>query len=157
MGSKPIRGTRKKRALRIGRRAFYVVKCTRGRNDGGGRLLSGSSMFRRMPPPLVVESDSDDGYAMLVLPDHYGDETTQPSSAGRASAGQAPGVCVMAGTKTALTVDINAEHLGLINVSKDKYDIADEGKVVRIIMDYMITNPGIHDSVFKDVRCLRCE
>ena len=114
-------------------------------------------MFRRMPPPLVVESDSDDGYAMLVLPDHYGGETTQPSTAGRASAGQTPGVCVMAGTKTALTVDINAEHLGLINVSKDKYDIADEGKVVRIIMDYMITNPGIHDSVFKDVRCLRCE
>ena len=69
----------------------------------------------------------------------------------------ATGAFTMAGTKTALTVDINAEHLGLINVSKDKYDIADEGKVVRIIMDYIITNPGIHDSVFKDVRCLRCE
>ena len=63
----------------------------------------------------------------------------------------------MAGTKTALSVDVNAEHIGLINTSKEKYNIADEGKVVRIIMDYMITNPGIHDTVFKDVRCLRCE
>jgi hypothetical protein len=63
----------------------------------------------------------------------------------------------MAGTKTAVTVDVNAEHIGLINTSKEKYDIADEGKVVRIIMDYLITNPGIHDTVFKDVRCLRCE
>lgn len=63
----------------------------------------------------------------------------------------------MAGTKTALTVDVNAEHIGIINASKEKYNIADEGKVVRIIMDYLITNPGIHDTVFKDVRCLRCE
>ena len=59
--------------------------------------------------------------------------------------------------QTELTVDVNAEHIGLINTSKEKYDIADEGKVVRIIMDYLITNPGIHDTVFKDVRCLRCE
>jgi hypothetical protein len=63
----------------------------------------------------------------------------------------------MAGTKTEITVDVNAEHIGLINTSKEKYDIADEGKVVRIIMDYLITNPSIHDTVFKDVRCLRCE
>ena len=59
--------------------------------------------------------------------------------------------------QTALTVDVNAEHIGLINTSKEKYNIADEGKVVRLIMDYLITNPGIHDTVFKDVRCLRCE
>ena len=37
----------------------------------------------------------------------------------------------MAGTKTELTVDVNAEHIGLINTSKEKYNIADEGKVVR--------------------------
>ena len=63
----------------------------------------------------------------------------------------------MAGTKTALTVDVNADHIGLISAAKEKYNIADEGKVVRIVMDYLVTNPGIHDTVFKDVRCLRCE
>lgn len=63
----------------------------------------------------------------------------------------------MAGTKTELAVAVNAEHIGLINASKEKYGIADEGKVVRIIMDYLIVNPGVHDTVFKDVRCLRCE
>ena len=46
---------------------------------------------------------------------------------------------------------------GLINSSKEKYNIADEGKVVRIVMDYILVNPDIHDRVFKDVRCLRCE
>ena len=34
----------------------------------------------------------------------------------------------MAGTKTALSVDVNAEHIGLINSSKEKYNIADEGQ-----------------------------
>ena len=63
----------------------------------------------------------------------------------------------MAGTKTALTVDVNAEHIGLINSSREKYNIADEGKVIRIVMDYILVNPDIHDRVFKDVRCLRCE
>ena len=63
----------------------------------------------------------------------------------------------MAGTKSELTVAVNAEHIGLINASQEKYNIADADKVVRIIMDYLIVNPGIHDTVFKDVRCLRCE
>ena len=42
-------------------------------------------------------------------------------------------------------------------VAKDKYEIASQDKVVRIIMDYIQTNPGIHDSVFTETRCLRCE
>ena len=28
----------------------------------------------------------------------------------------------MAGTKTALSVDVNAEHIGLINSSREKYN-----------------------------------
>jgi hypothetical protein len=39
---------------------------------------------------------------------------------------------------------------------KDKYELADEGKVMRIIMDYLISNADVHESVFTQVRCLRC-
>ena len=35
--------------------------------------------------------------------------------------------------------------------------IASQDKVVRIIMDYIESNPGIHDTVFTEFRCLRCE
>ena len=34
----------------------------------------------------------------------------------------------MAGTKTALTVDVNADHIGLISAAKEKYNIADEAR-----------------------------
>ena len=63
----------------------------------------------------------------------------------------------MAGTKTELPVDLNAEHIGLLNSVMEKYDIGSQGKALRIVMDYMIVNPGIHEEVFTEVRCLRCE
>jgi hypothetical protein len=39
---------------------------------------------------------------------------------------------------------------------KDVYNIASEGKVMRIIMDYLQENKDIHDTVFKKLRCRRC-
>jgi hypothetical protein len=44
-----------------------------------------------------------------------------------------------------------------VRSTQEKYDIGDEDKVFRIIMDYIITNPGVHDQVFTEVRCLRCD
>ncbi len=63
----------------------------------------------------------------------------------------------MAGTKTEMAADLNAEHIGLLNSVMEKYDIRTQDKALRIIMDYMIVTPGIHDEVFTEVRCLRCE
>ena len=63
----------------------------------------------------------------------------------------------MAGIKESYQVDLNADHIAFVKSAKEKYDIADEGKVMRIIMDYVLTSPDIHDNVFKEVRCLRCE
>ncbi len=63
----------------------------------------------------------------------------------------------MGGVKENFEIDLNPDHMAFVRSAKEKYDVADDGKVMRIIMDYMITTPGIHDDVFSEVRCLRCE
>ena len=40
---------------------------------------------------------------------------------------------------------------------KDDYNIPTESKVMRIIIDYLQENNDVHDTVFKQTRCLRCE
>ena len=63
----------------------------------------------------------------------------------------------MAGVKQTFQIDLNPDQMAFVRSAKEKYGIADEGKVVRIILDYILTNPSAHDTVFNDVRCLRCE
>ena len=63
----------------------------------------------------------------------------------------------MAGVKQTFDIELNPEMMAFIQAAKEKYEIASPDKVVRIIMDYIETNPGIHDSVFTEFRCLRCE
>lgn len=63
----------------------------------------------------------------------------------------------MAGVKETFEIDLDPDQMAFIRSAKEKYDIASQDKVVRIIMDYIQTNPGIHDTVFTEFRCLRCE
>ena len=63
----------------------------------------------------------------------------------------------MGGQKRSYEIELNADHMGFIREAKGKYSIADEDKVVRIVLDYLITNPESHDTVFAEPRCLRCE
>jgi uncharacterized linocin/CFP29 family protein len=63
----------------------------------------------------------------------------------------------MAGVKESFEIDLNPDQMAFVRLAREKYGIADEGKVVRIIMDYIITTPAIHDTLFNEVRCLRCE
>ena len=62
----------------------------------------------------------------------------------------------MAGPKEKLEVRLNVDHIRFAQSIIEKHEIRDEAKVLRIIMDYIITNPTIHDEVFTEVRCLRC-
>ena len=63
----------------------------------------------------------------------------------------------MAGPKETYELELNSDQMGFIRLAKDKYGIPDESKVVRILVDYLLTNPGIQESVFTQTRCLRCE
>ncbi len=63
----------------------------------------------------------------------------------------------MAGVKETFEIELNPEQMAFVQSAKEQYGIASQDKVVRIIMDYIQTNPGIHESVFTETRCLRCE
>jgi len=62
----------------------------------------------------------------------------------------------MAGPKEKLEVRLNVDHVRFAQSMMEKHEIRDEAKVLRIIMDYVITSPAIHDDIFTEVRCLRC-
>ena len=40
---------------------------------------------------------------------------------------------------------------------KEKYEIADNDKTFRVMIDYLMTTQNVHDTVFAQNRCLRCE
>ena len=63
----------------------------------------------------------------------------------------------MGGEKATFEVELNPDQMAFIRSVKEKYELADESKAIRIDLDYLSTNPGIHDTVFSEVRCLRCE
>ena len=62
----------------------------------------------------------------------------------------------MAGDKETYEIELNPDQMAFVESAREKYDIADTGKVMRVVMDYLITNPEIHDTVFSEPRCLRC-
>lgn len=63
----------------------------------------------------------------------------------------------MAGTKVTHEIVLNEDHMSFIRNMKDQYNLADESKAFRVIVDYLITNPDAHATVFDERRCLRCE
>ena len=63
----------------------------------------------------------------------------------------------MAGSKQTYEIELNPDQMGFIRTAKEKYSIADESKVVRIMVDYLLTNQGVHETVFNQARCLRCD
>jgi hypothetical protein len=63
----------------------------------------------------------------------------------------------MAGPKQTYEIELNSDQMAFIRSAKDRYGIPDESKVVRIIVDYLLSNGGVHESVFTQTRCLRCD
>jgi hypothetical protein len=47
--------------------------------------------------------------------------------------------------------------MAFIRSMKEKYDIPDESKAFRVVIDYLISTKNVHDDVFGKNRCLRCE
>ena len=63
----------------------------------------------------------------------------------------------MAGEKETYQVALNPEQMDFIRSATEQYAIADDDKALRIILDYVLSNPGLHQDIFTEVRCLRCE
>ena len=63
----------------------------------------------------------------------------------------------MAGPKQTFEVELTPDQMAFIRSMKEKYQIVDESKAIRVIMDYLMTTQNVHDTVFGQTRCLRCE
>ena len=63
---------------------------------------------------------------------------------------------LMAGEKKTIEIELNTDQLDFIQKMKDNYEVRTESKIMRIIMDYLLENEDVHDTVFVERRCLRC-
>lgn len=63
----------------------------------------------------------------------------------------------MSKNKGTYQITLETDQMAFIQEAKKRYDITDEDKVVRIIMDYVMTSPDLHTSIFTQTRCLRCD
>ncbi len=63
----------------------------------------------------------------------------------------------MAGPKESYTIELNPDQMAFIRQAQAKYRIKSEDKALRVVLDYLITSPDVHDAVFSEPRCLRCE
>jgi hypothetical protein len=62
----------------------------------------------------------------------------------------------MAGAKDPYQIDLSAEQIAFLRSTQEQYNIPDESKVVRIMVDYLLSNPDIQATVFDETRCLWC-
>ena len=63
----------------------------------------------------------------------------------------------MAGPKETYEVELTADQMAFMRSMKEKFQIADESKTFRVVVDYLMTTQNVHDTVFGKNRCLRCE
>ncbi len=63
----------------------------------------------------------------------------------------------MAGTKQTYEIDLNRDQIAFVRAATEKYNFVDESKVMRVILDFIQTSPNIHDTIFNQTRCLRCD
>jgi len=63
----------------------------------------------------------------------------------------------MSKNKGTYQITLETDQMAFIREAKNRYDITDEDKVMRIIMDYVMTSPDRHTSIFTQTRCLRCD
>jgi len=63
----------------------------------------------------------------------------------------------MAGPNETYEVELKPDQMAFIRSMKEKYEIADDSKTFRVVIDYLMTTQNVHDAVFGQSRCLRCE
>lgn len=62
----------------------------------------------------------------------------------------------MAGPNTQYTVDLKERQYEFLQQMVEKYNLPDESKALRCLLDYATENPEVQDDIFETVRCLGC-
>ena len=55
-----------------------------------------------------------------------------------------------------VTFEIKPRHLEYLQQIADNYDLADESKALRVLIDYAISSPDDEHAIFGEIRCLDC-
>lgn len=63
----------------------------------------------------------------------------------------------MAGSKQSFDVQLTTDQMAFMRSMREKYDIADESKTFRVVIDYLMVTKNVHDDVFGKSRCFRCD
>ena len=61
----------------------------------------------------------------------------------------------MAGMKQAVSFEIQADGVRMLEEAAKRYGLASSSKALRCLIDYAATD-GNWDDIFSEVRCLRC-
>lgn len=61
----------------------------------------------------------------------------------------------MAGPKFEAVYQLNPNHVDWLKQMADKYDLGDQDKALRVVIDYVLTEAD-ESTVFEDIRCLYC-
>lgn len=61
----------------------------------------------------------------------------------------------MGGMKTEQTYELNEDHISWLREMAANYDLPDQHKALRIVLDYARTEAD-HDLVFTELRCNHC-
>ena len=61
----------------------------------------------------------------------------------------------MGGIKTEHKVELNEDHVNWLQDMVEKYGLFDEGKALRIVLDYVMEEAD-QTTVFEEVRCNHC-
>ncbi len=63
----------------------------------------------------------------------------------------------MASPKQTFEIELGTDQMAFIRSMKDKYEIVDDSKTLRAVIDYLIGTRSVHDEVFGKRRCYRCD
>ena len=63
----------------------------------------------------------------------------------------------MASPKQTYEIELTTDQMAFIRSMKDRFDIADESKTFRVVIDYLMVTRNVHDEVFGKSRCFRCD
>ena len=61
----------------------------------------------------------------------------------------------MGGIKVEHSYELNEDVIGWLKQMADKYDLSDEGKALRICLDY-VKEEADEEEVFEEIRCNHC-
>ena len=61
----------------------------------------------------------------------------------------------MGGIKETYSFELNSDHFEWLKEMTDKYALDDEGKALRIVLDFVKDEADL-DTVFEEIRCNHC-